>query len=174
MIRMLHTGELDAPTLRLVRGLLDEAFEGGFTDDDWQHGLGGTHALVIDDGHLVAHGSLVLRRLLHAGRSWRVGYVEAVAVRAVRRRSGHATEVMTALESLRSGFDFLALSSSEDAVALYEARGWRLWTGPTSVLGPRGIEPTPDEDGSVYVLPGSEQLDLTADLTCDWRAGDVW
>lgn len=127
---------------------------------------------MIVDGALVAHGSLVQRRLLHDGRSLRAGYVEAVAVRAVRRRSGHATEVMTALESLRRGVDLLALSSSEDGIALYESRG--RWRGPTSMLAPSGIAPTPDDDGSVYVLAGTTPLDLGGELTCDWRAGDVW
>ncbi len=174
MIRLLHTSEVDAATLRLVRDLLDEAFEGGFSDHDWDHGLGGTHALVTVDGTVVAHGSLVQRRLLHGGRSLRAGYVEAVAVRAVRRGSGHATEVMAALESLRSGYDVLALSASEKGAGLYESRGWLRWRGPTSVLTPSGIVPTPDDDGSVYVLPGATPLDLDAELTCDWRDGDVW
>ena len=174
VIRILHSGDLDAPTLRVIRSLLDEAFEGEFSDHDWDHGLGGTHALVIVDGVLVAHGSLVQRRVLHAGRSLRTGYVEAVAVRPVRRRSGHATEVMTALESLRRGYDLLALSSSEDGVALYVSRGWQRWRGPSSVLTPSGIEPTPGDDGSVYVLPGATPLDLDGEITCDWREGDVW
>jgi len=68
----------------------------------------------------------------------------------------------------------LALSASDDGVALYEARGWQLWRGPTSVLAPNGIERTPDDDGSVYVLLGATALDLDGELTCDWRPGDVW
>ena len=57
--------------------------------------------------------------------------------------------------------------------AEYEARGWTVWRGPTRVLGPRGVEPTPDEDGAVLVLGGTG-LDLDAPITCDWRDGDVW
>jgi aminoglycoside 2'-N-acetyltransferase I len=41
------------------------------------------------------------------------------------------------------------------------------------VLGPRGVEPTRDDEGHVLVLGGSD-LDLDAGLTCDWRDGDVW
>ena len=55
------------------------AFDGGFSDDDWEHSLGGMHALVLDAIVLVAHGALVARRFLHHGRSLRCGYVEAVA-----------------------------------------------------------------------------------------------
>jgi aminoglycoside 2'-N-acetyltransferase I len=42
------------------------------------------------------------------------------------------------------------------------------------VLGPHGLERTPDDDDSTYVLPITAALDLSGDLACDWRAGDVW
>lgn len=168
-----HTGEMTPAELSAVRSLLDEAFD-DFTDDDWEHGLGGTHVLVVDGDDVIAHGSLVMRRLLLGGRSLRAGYVEGVAVRPDSRRAGHASTVMAALEVLAPAYDLLALSASDDGIALYQARGWQLWRGPTSVLSPTGIERTPEDDGSVYVLPGSAPLDLDAELTCDWRPGDVW
>ena len=34
--------------------------------------------------------------------------------------------------------------------------------------------PLPDDDGSLFVLPVTVDVDPTADLTCDWRDGDVW
>ena len=36
------------------------------------------------------------------------------------------------------------------------------------------IARTEEEDGCVYVLPGDIPLDLSGELTCDWRDGDVW
>ena len=48
------------------------------------------------------------------------------------------------------------------------------WQGPLSALTPSGVTRTEDADGAVYVLPVSLPLDLTAELTCDWRDGDVW
>jgi aminoglycoside 2'-N-acetyltransferase I len=33
---------------------------------------------------------------------------------------------------------------------------------------------TPDEDGAIHVLPAATPLNLNAELTCDWRDGDVW
>jgi aminoglycoside 2'-N-acetyltransferase I len=169
---MCHTAEMTGEELDAVRGLMDGAF-GDFTDHDWGHTLGGQHALVVEDGVAIAHGALVMRRLLHGGRSLRTGYVEGVAVRPDRRRRGHADKVMTALESLAPAYDVLALSSTEAGLALYESRGWQVWRGPTSVLAPGGVEPTPDDDGSVYVL-GGDGLDLDGGLACDWRDGDVW
>lgn len=47
---------------------------------------------------VLAHGSVVQRRVLHNGRSLRVGYVEAVAVRPGLRRQGLGGQVMGALE----------------------------------------------------------------------------
>ncbi|MET9470128.1 GNAT family N-acetyltransferase, partial [Streptomyces sp. NPDC006544] len=86
--------------MRRVRELLDAAFEGDFGAEDFEHALGGMHALVYDGEELVAHGSVVQRRVVHAGRALRTGYVEAVAVRADRRRSGLGGVVMRSLEGV--------------------------------------------------------------------------
>jgi aminoglycoside 2'-N-acetyltransferase I len=174
-VRTAHTADLDAATLALARALLDEAFEGDFSDEDWEHGLGGMHALVWEGPELIGHASLVQRRLLHDGRALRAGYVEAVGVRADRRGRGHGAAMMAALERvLRGAYDLGALGATDDAVRLYEARGWKRWAGPTSALTPDGIRRTQDDDGSVYVLPVAITLDLAGELTCDWRDGDVW
>jgi aminoglycoside 2'-N-acetyltransferase I len=42
------------------------------------------------------------------------------------------------------------------------------------VLAPAGTTRTPDDDGSVFVLPVGIDLDASAALACDWRDGDVW
>ncbi|MFF1606227.1 GNAT family N-acetyltransferase [Amycolatopsis sp. NPDC058278] len=170
MIRLAHTADLPAAT----RTLLDDAFEGNFSDTDWENALGGTHALAFDDTELVGHAALVQRRLLHGGRVLRAGYVEGVAVRADHRRRGCASALMTALERLLPGYDLGALCAAEEAVTLYEGRGWQRWRGPTFALTPDGVRRTADEDGGVYVFPGQAALDLDGGLTADWRAGDLW
>ena len=168
-----HTADLSEAELHAVRGLLDDAF-GDFTDQDWEHALGGQHALVVEDGLIVAHGSLVMRRLLHRGMSLRTGYVEAVAVHPEHRRAGHASTVMAALESLAPAYELLALSASGDGEALYRARGWQLWRGPSAVLSPKGLLPTPGDDGSIYVFGSRVDIDPDDGIACDWREGDVW
>ncbi|MFI1971411.1 aminoglycoside 2'-N-acetyltransferase [Streptomyces cinnamoneus] len=176
-LRTAHTSALTAAELAAVRALMDDAFEGDFTDEDWDHTLCGVHALVHDAGELIAHGSLVQRRLLHGGRALRTGYVEAVAVRADRRRQGHGSTVMAALERVLrdGGYQLGALGASDEAVPLYTGRGWRLWRGPASVLAPTGVERTAEEDGCIYVMPvPGVDVDLDGELTCDWRPGDVW
>jgi aminoglycoside 2'-N-acetyltransferase I len=174
-VAVAHTAQLPPATLAAARELMDEAFAGDFGDADWEHALGGLHAVVHDGYRLVAHGSVVQRRLLHGGRALRAGYVEAVAVAPDHQRQGLASAVMTQLEQvIRRAYDLGALSASDAGAALYLSRGWQRWQGPTAVMAPGGTVPTPEEDGFVFVLPAAAPLDPTGELACDWRDGDVW
>ncbi|MGI5445674.1 GNAT family N-acetyltransferase [Streptomyces sp. CA-243310] len=171
-----HTCELGTTEFGEIRALLDDAFDGDFADEDFEHALGGMHVLVREDGVLIAHGSVVQRRVVHAGRALRTGYVEAVAVRADRRRRGLAARVMTELEGvIGRAYELGALSASEDGAALYAGRGWRVWGGRIGTLGPAGPERLADEEGSTYFWapPGGALLDPTGRLDFDWRDGDV-
>jgi aminoglycoside 2'-N-acetyltransferase I len=175
VVTVAHTAQLDPATLAAARALLDEAFDGAFSDADWEHGLGGMHAVVFDGDRLVAHGSVVQRRMVHRGRALRAGYVEAVAVAVPYRRRGLASAVMDGLERvIRGAYDMGALSASDAGAALYLSRGWRLWEGRSAALTPTGPVATPEEDGSLFVLPVTVDLDPADALTCDWRDGDVW
>ncbi|WP_327697885.1 GNAT family N-acetyltransferase [Streptomyces sp. NBC_00459] len=175
LLRTAHTADLNPAELAAARGLLDAAFDDGFAAADWEHALGGIHALVHDDTGLLAHGSVVMRRALHRGRWLRVGYVEAVAVRSDARRRGLGGQVLGALERyVDGGYDFGALSASADGSALYAARGWQLWQGRIGALGPDGVIHLPDEEGSVFVRPAAVgSLDPADGLVFDWRDGDV-
>jgi aminoglycoside 2'-N-acetyltransferase I len=170
-----HTGQLDTAVLVAARNLLEEVFEGELTDDDWEHSLGGMHALVWEGRELIGHASLIQRRLIHNSRTLRTGYVEGVGVRADVRRRGHGATLMAALERVaRGAYEIGALGATDDAATFYAARGWRLWQGPTSALTPSGVVRTEEEDDCIYVLPLSADLDLKGALTCDWREGDAW
>lgn len=174
-VRTVHTADLDGGVLAAAHSLLVEVFDGDFTVEDWQNSLGGVHALLWDGAELIGHGSVVQRRLLHGGRALRTGYVEGVGVRADRRGRGHAAALMGELERVvRRAYDLGALGATEEALGFYAARGWEVWTGPTSALTPAGIVRTEDEDGAILVLPGEVPLDLAGGLTCDWRGGEVW
>ena len=183
-LRVLHTADLDAAAAARVRALLDTAYAGDFSDDDWEHCLGGLHALAwrpdeTAGDELVGHAALVQRRLLLQGRVLRAGYVEGVAVRPDLQRRGIGSALMEPLEQVaRRAYDVGALAASDAGAALYDARGWLRWQGPTSVLSPCGVQRTPDDDDCVFVLPGpaleGTALDRTAALTCDWREGDPW
>lgn len=173
-VRTAHTADLDAVTLQAARALLYDVFD-DMTEHDWEHSLGGIHALAWEGAELVGHASLVQRRLLHGGHALRTGYLEGMGVRADRRRRGHGTAMMEALERVaRGAYDLAALGATDEGADFYAARGWKRWEGPTSALTPSGIERTAAEDGAVFVLPLGVPLDLSAELTCDWRDGDVW
>ena len=173
MIRTAHTAELDRATLDAARALLELVFAGELTDDDWEHSLGGIHALAYHDGTLVGHAALVQRRLIYKQRALRAGYVEGVGVHPDHRRRGHANTLMAALERyVDAGYEIGALGASDEAVPLYEGRGWRRWEGPLYALTPTGRVRTPEEEGAVFVR--ARDVDLTEALTCGWRDGDVW
>jgi aminoglycoside 2'-N-acetyltransferase I len=173
-LRTAHTADLDAATLQTARALLYDVFD-DMTEDDWEHALGGVHALVWEGAELIGHASVIQRRLLHDGRALRAGYVEGVGVRADHRGRGHGSALMTALERVvRRAYDLGALGATDQAAQFYAARGWSRWQGPSSALTPNGIRRTAEDDGGIYVLPITVPLDLSGELTCDWRDGDVW
>ena len=173
--RLVHTADLESDARQRARDMVNEAFGGDFTDTDWEHALGGMHALIWHHGAIIAHGAVTQRRLLYHGVALRCGYVEAVAVREDWRGQGLAIAILDACEQvIRGAYQLGALSSSDRGRRLYTLRGWLPWRGPTSVLAPTGPTRTPDDDGSVFVFPLGINLDPTAGLACDWRDGDVW
>ena len=170
-----HTSDLDRATLAAARSLLEEVFAGDLSEHDWEHALGGMHALAWEGDVLVGHASVVQRRLLHGGRALRAGYVEGVGVRADRRRSGVGGALMAELHRVIGGaYEVGALGATDEALAFYSALGWQRWEGTTWALTPSGVVRTADEDGGIFVLPVSVDLDTRGALTCDWRDGDPW
>src|SRR5438093_5269319 len=151
-LRRAHTAELSTAELSEVRRLLDGAYAERFSDDDWDHTVGGVHVLVIEQGDLVGHVAVVQRRLLHSDRAVRAGYVEGLAVRGDRRRRGHAAAAMTEAERvIERAYDLGALSDGTGIEGYYQRRGWLAWAGPTFVLGPDGPRWTPEEAGPVLL-----------------------
>lgn len=174
-IQLAHTASIDPGALRAARALLDDVFAPEMTDEDWDHALGGMHAIAWEGSEIVGHASVIQRQLRHGGRWLRAGYVEGVGVRADRRRRGHGSALMEPLEEIvRRAYDIGALGATEMAVPFYAARGWRAWPGPTWAQSPQGPARTEDEDGRIFVLEAGAALDWSGDLTCDWREGEAW
>ncbi|PYE15365.1 aminoglycoside 2'-N-acetyltransferase I [Williamsia limnetica] len=171
---MQHTWELSAVRARSLRALLDLAFAGDFADTDYDHALGGVHVFVTGaDDAMAGHAAVVARSMMVDGIPYRVGYVEAVAVDPGRQRQGIGDQLMSAVERvIVNAYDFGVLSASEAGLRLYRSHGWRLWEGTLSAMTPAGVNPTPDDADSVFVFGGPETA--AGELTCDWRAGDLW
>jgi aminoglycoside 2'-N-acetyltransferase I len=177
--RQLRTDELTPSEADAIRGLIEAAFgsdeEERFTEDDWQHAIGGRHFVLDVDGEVVAHASVV-ERLLHVGDvPLRTGYVEAVATAPAHQGAGFGTQVMRDVGAyIRERFELGALGTGSHH--FYERLGWRIWRGPSSVRTAAGLHRTPDEDGNILVLetPASPRLDLTVAISCEWRPGDAW
>lgn len=179
VLRRLTTDELTAREVQAIRRLLVAAFgsddEERFTEDDWQHAIGGLHFVVELDGDIVAHASVVERTLHIDGRPLRTGYVEAVATAPDHQGAGLGTMVMRDVGAyIGERFQLGALGTGSHR--FYERLGWLTWRGPSSVRTDTGTQPTPEEDGYILVLPTpcSPTLDLTASISCEWRPGDVW
>jgi aminoglycoside 2'-N-acetyltransferase I len=168
--------ELEPREQTAIRALLDAAFGADFSDDDWAHALGGTHAFVEADGAVVAHASVVPRVLDIGHHRVRTGYVEAVAVLPAMQGAGLGTAVMRAVgEVIAPEFELGALSTGE--WHFYQRLGWERWRGPTWVRHRHGgLERSPADDDSLMILrtPASPPIDLFAPLTCEARTGDPW
>ncbi len=178
-VRSLATADLRDAELRELRALLDLAFndpEERFSDDDWQHAMGGVHFLSEREGRIVSHASVVGRELHVAGRPLRTGYVEAVATDPAWQGQGFGSAVMRAVNGhlADAGYELGALGTGSQG--FYERLGWFVWRGPSSVRRAGGEQPTPEEDGYIMALrtPATPPLDPEAPISCDWRPGDVW
>ena len=177
-VRSAITAELTAVDLVQLRDLLWAAFppgEDGFTEDDWQHGMGGRHFVAESDGVIVSHASVVEREIHIGGSALRTGYVEAVGTRPEEQRRGFGSAVVqAATDHVRAKYELGVLGTGEHA--FYERFGWRTWHGRAYVRTADGPERTPDEEGFIMVLrtPSSPELEPEASISCDWRPGDVW
>lgn len=158
-----------------LRDLLVRAFEGDFSEEDWEHTLGGWHVVVADGGVALAHAAVVPRVLEVADRPLHSGYVEGVATAPLRQGGGLGSLAMAEVSKLlRSEFEMGALSTGRHG--FYERLGWERWQGPTFVRhGSKAIR-TEDEDDGVMVLRygPSKDIDLAAPLSCEHRRGDDW
>jgi aminoglycoside 2'-N-acetyltransferase I len=177
-LRRVPTDDLTCAELEAIRAVLWAAFPPGeeaFTEDDWQHSLGGLHVILDDDRGVIAHAAIVERRLHVGERPVRTGYIEAVATDPTRQGRGYGTRLMVDVDDyVRRRFEMGALGTG--AHHFYERLGWRTWRGPTFVRAPDGLIRTDEDDGYILVLetPTSPVLDLTAPISCEWRPGDVW
>ena len=174
-MRRVKTDELKERERIALRGLLDSAFGAGFTDDDWQHALGGMHFILEVDAAMRSHAAVVERTLLIGGKPSRTGYVEAVATAPADQGLGYGSQVMRAVNIfIAEQYELGALSTGLNG--FYARLGWQDWLGPSLVRTDAGEEETPEADGTIMVLTTSatEGIDVREPISCEWRPGDAW
>jgi aminoglycoside 2'-N-acetyltransferase I len=178
VVRRVASDELSSELVALLRDLFTAAWADrsqAFTDEDWDHAVGGVHFMLEEDGSIVAHASVVDRELHTGGHHLPTGYVEAVATWPAHQRRGHGSALMGEVGAyIDQTFQLGALDTGSPA--FYERHGWVVWSGPTFVRTDAGLVRTKEEDGQVLVrlTPTSPDLDLSEPISCDWRPGDVW
>jgi aminoglycoside 2'-N-acetyltransferase I len=179
-VRTVQSRDADGSDLRAAEHLVKRSFGKEFRDNDWRHGLGGTHVFVNDDADtLLAHAAIVPRVIRHGTNALHVGYVEAVAVRPDFQGKGLGRVLMNQVESIvHAEYQLGALNAIKNAVPFYRHRGWALWTGATAAQDrDGGIVATDDAEDRIMLL-GSQlqalEIDPSSVLTCDWRPGEVW
>jgi aminoglycoside 2'-N-acetyltransferase I len=177
-LRALRSDELSSEEVGALRELfraawIDSSHE--FTDEDWDHAVGGVHFILEEGGAILAHASVVERELHTSGHRLTTGYVEAVATWPAHQRRGHGSALMRQVGAyIDETYQLGALDSG--LTSFYEKVGWQVWKGPTFVRAESGLIRTSQEDGHVLVrlTPTSPELDLSAPISCDWRPGDAW
>jgi aminoglycoside 2'-N-acetyltransferase I len=178
VVRRLASRELSSEVVAALRGLFRDAWANGsdeFTEQDWEHALGGVHFILEEGEDVMAHASIVQRELHTSGHHLSTGYVEAVATRPIDQRQGHGSALMREVDAyIDQAFQLGALDTGSSG--FYERLGWVVWKGPTFVRTDAGLVRTSEEDGQVLVrlTPTTPDLDLSAPISCDWRPGAVW
>ena len=158
---------------RLVK-MLDAAFEGDFSDEDWKHTFGGYRFLGLLEGELIAHGAIVPRKIFFDSQHLTVGYVEGVAVDPRYWRNGYGSSLMAAITKVcRENFEISMLSTDEKA--FYTKHGWRDFQGESFVLV-QGTEVRSEEEdeGLMYLLGNSTSVKRPRKVVCESRDGDSW
>lgn len=125
-------------------------------------------------GALVSHALWVERWLqVDDGPLLRTAFVEAVVTDEGYRGRGFAAALMKRLVAALDGYQLAALGPG--VPQLYAKLGWERWQGPLAVRTEGGIELSPaDEVTMIYRLPDSPPLDVSRQLSVEWRPGDIW
>lgn len=154
--------------------LLHEAFEGDFSEEDWQHTFGGTRFLGFLDNNLVAHGAVVERLMRINSVEMQVGYVEGVAVSPEHWHKGFGSLLMSEITSFCKSKLIISMLSTDEHL-FYSKHGWQRFDGESYVLVDEIEVRSEDEDaGLMYLLGLNEGIQAPRKAVCSSRDGDAW
>ena len=166
--------DVDSKTASSIRSLLELAYDGDFSSEDWEHTFGGQYFIGLLDNIIVAHGSVVPRNMFINGQGITVGYVEAIAVLPAYWRQGFGTQLMTQITQFcHNNYELSMLSTDEKQ--FYEKLGWRQFLGESFVRNGESEVRTAEEDDGLMLLSrdhcGTSEIRRAI---CQPRIGDDW
>jgi len=175
MIQIIRVSDSELVSLTEVnlRALLADAFEGDFSQEDWEHTNGGLRFLGYLGAELVANGSVIKRNVRIDEEDLKIGYVEGLAVAPLYWRRGFGSKLMSEITSYcKTEFRISMLSTGEKD--FYRKLGWLDFEGDSYVFR-NGVEVrTADEDEVLMYLPRSVGSLSLAKVVCEAREGDDW
>ena len=173
-IRRATDSELKPEIEENLLTLLNNAFEGDFSEADWKHTFGGTRFLGFLDNNLVAHGAVVERPMRINNVEMKVGYVEGIAVAPEHWRKGFGSLLMTEITSFCKSKLIISMLSTDEHL-FYSKHGWERFDGESYVLVDEIEVRSEDEDaGLMYLLGLSEDTHAPRKAVCNSRDGDAW
>ncbi|NCV44358.1 MAG: GNAT family N-acetyltransferase [Actinobacteria bacterium] len=157
-----------------IRELLSRAFEGDFSEEDWQHSFGGTRLIGRCNGRIVAHGAVTYRPIQFDGIEESTGYVEAIAVDPEFWRQGIGTALMKEITFIcLKSYKISMLSTGEKE--FYRRLGWIDFVGESYIdLGNEVIRSEEEDEGLMYLPSGEYLVSVPKRVICRARAGDAW
>ena len=166
--------DLSPGTTASLRKLLDLAFEGDFSEEDWEHALGGVHFIGFLGETIIAHGAIVPRSMAINGERVTVGYVEAIAVLPMHWHKGYGTLLMEQITQFcLLNYELSMLSTDEQT--FYLQLGWHQFLGESFVNNANIEERSEEEDAGLMFLNSKEFEGREIQrVVCDSRVGDSW
>jgi GNAT superfamily N-acetyltransferase len=160
--------------LAVIKDLLLDAYEGDFSEQDWQHTFGGARFLGTLGEQIVAHAAVVPRPVLINDLPMTIGYLEGVAVSSKFQGQRLGSQLLQHVSDFcKSNYEISMLSTDE--FDFYGKFGWQRFKGASGVMQDSVRSLTPEEDdGLMYLVGNSTESIEISTAYCDWREGDCW
>ncbi len=171
-IEQIPSDQLTSNRIRTILDLCNRAYEEDLEPLFQTFGKA-THLLGRIDATLVTHLMWVTRYLKPDGMHiLKTAYIEMVATDPDHSGQGYATALLQLVPEAVASFDLAALCPAETRI--YHRLGWQYWRGDLYIRTDSGVEKTPEARIMVLELPRTPPLDYDADLSAEWREGEVW